>query len=78
MKKFTVFLGVIGLTAALLISGCSKEEKTIGGVLLGAGVGAAIGAAAGNGTGAAIGAVAGAGVGGVIGHSMGDDDDDER
>lgn len=66
-------LVLILMAGTLLLTGCSKQEKTLGGALIGAGAGAGIGAAAGGGPGAAVGGVIGAVTGGVIGHSMGDD-----
>lgn len=64
----------LALGAMISFSGCTKEEKTVAGVLIGAGAGAAIGGAAGGGGGAAIGAVVGGTAGGVIGHESGDDE----
>jgi outer membrane lipoprotein SlyB len=61
------------LSASLLISGCTKDEKTIGGVALGAGTGALIGSAAGGTGGGVAGAAIGGVAGGVIGHNLGDD-----
>lgn len=55
------------------MGGCSKQEKTIGGTLIGAGTGALIGSAAGGTTGGIIGAIGGGAIGGIIGHSSGDD-----
>jgi hypothetical protein len=75
MKNLTLAAGLMALCGSLLMSGCTKEEKTAGGVVIGAGSGALIGGLAGGGTGAAIGAVGGGVAGGLIGHSMGDDDD---
>ncbi len=63
---------LLGLTlgAGLAMSGCSKQEKTAGGIVIGAGTGALIGGVAGGGPGAAIGAVSGGVIGGVIGHNV--------
>jgi uncharacterized protein YcfJ len=77
MKNWKALLAIGILGTTVLITGCSKKEKTIGGVLIGAGAGAGIGAAAGGGEGAAIGGVTGGVVGGLIGHSMGDDDEEK-
>lgn len=65
-------------TAALLVtltvvSGCTKQEKTLSGIGMGAATGALIGGVSGGGAGAAIGGVTGGLVGGLIGNSMGDD-----
>jgi len=75
MKKYIVLalVGIVGISYLMVTSGCTKKEKTVGGILIGAGTGAAIGGAAGGGGGAAIGAVVGATGGGIIGHSLGDD-----
>ena len=70
--------GILVISCMLMIGGCTKKEKTVGGVLIGAGTGAAIGGLAGGGTGAAIGAVGGGVAGGLIGHSMGDDEDNGK
>ena len=74
MKRFlAVFIMGVMLASAVILSGCSKEEKTVGGALIGAGTGAAIGSAVGNTEGAIAGGALGAVAGGLIGHSMGDD-----
>ena len=67
------FFGTFALSALIALSGCTKEEKTVAGVLIGAGTGAAIGGAAGGGGAAAIGAVLGGTAGGIIGYESGDD-----
>ena len=65
-------LAVILFSGTMLFVGCSKDEKTVGGTLIGAGTGAIIGGAAG-GTGGAIGrGVIGGIAGGLIGNSLGD------
>ena len=61
------------LIGSLLLTGCTKQEKTLAGAGIGAGVGAGIGAAAGGGGGALACGALGAVAGGLIGHSMGDD-----
>jgi len=71
---FKAILALILFAGTIMLTGCSKQEKTLGGALIGAGAGAGIGAAAGGGGGAAIGAGVGAITGGLIGHSMGDDE----
>jgi uncharacterized protein YcfJ len=74
MKRLGAVLLILGLIgSAVVLSSCTKEEKTIGGALIGAGAGAGIGAAVGNTEGAVAGGVIGAVAGGLIGHSMGDD-----
>jgi hypothetical protein len=75
MKKQVAFLTLVVAATAIALTGCSKEEKTVAGVVVGAGLGAGIGAAAGGGTGAAIGAPVGAVAGGMVGYSMGDDEE---
>lgn len=59
----------LSLVAAsmLIVSGCSKQERTLAGALIGAGAGALVGSAAG-GTG---GGVAGAAIGGITGAIIG-------
>jgi hypothetical protein len=65
MKKLIVLaLVAIGLAAC----GPTREDRAVGGGLIGAGAGAAIGAAA---TGTAGGALAGAAIGGVTGAVIG-------
>ena len=66
------------LISAVLMSSCTKKEKTISGVIIGAGTGAAIGGIAGNGTGAAVGGILGGLTGGLIGNSMKDDDKEKK
>ena len=74
MKRFlAVFVMGLMLASVLVLSSCTKKEKTIGGALIGAGTGAAIGSAVGNTEGAIAGGALGAVAGGLIGHSMGDD-----
>ncbi len=64
---------VLLLGSALVLSSCSRTEKTIAGGLIGAGAGIGIGAAIGGTGGAVAGGLIGAGTGAVVGHSMGDD-----
>ena len=62
------------LTATVAtFSGCSKKEKTLAGIGIGAATGGIIGGTTGGSTGAALGVVGGGLVGGLIGNSMGDD-----
>ena len=62
------------LSSACLFSGCTKKEKTISGIALGAGTGALLGSAIGGHAGGGIaGAALGGIAGGFIGNSMGDD-----
>ena len=72
-KSMSFLFFTLALGSTILITGCTKTEKTVAGVVLGAGVGAGIGAAAGGGAGAAIGGGVGAVGGGLIGNSLGDD-----
>ena len=58
--QYLMGLALLGLIAC---AGCTKQEKTVAGAVIGAGAGAAV-------AGGAIGGVAG----GLIGHSLGDDD----
>ena len=74
--KLSLLACALGLTIA--ISGCSKKEKTIGGVAIGAATGALIGSAAGGTGGGIAGAAVGGILGGVIGHSLGDDKDKKK
>lgn len=72
LKKIMMFTLIIGALATF--TGCSKQEKTLSGIGLGAITGAAIGGIAGGGLGgAAIGAGVGGLTGGLIGNSMGND-----
>ncbi|MBX9830720.1 hypothetical protein K2X40_02100 [Candidatus Babeliales bacterium] len=71
VARLALYVGILGL--GLFLASCTKEEKTLAGVAIGAGSGALIGGAAGGGTGAAIGAVSGGLLGGVIGNAQGDD-----
>lgn len=77
MKIVRIIFGLSIIALAVSISGCSKDERTVGGALIGAGAGAGIGAAAGGGTGAAVGAGVGAVTGALIGRSTADDEDYE-
>ena len=71
MKTPSIVVGVIG--AGLLFATAAgadpynPAERAIGGGLLGAGTGAALGAIAGGGRGAALGAAVGGGVGAAVG-----------
>jgi hypothetical protein len=71
MRKPRVASYVIAVALVLGLSACSNPydpvQRTIGGGLIGAGSGAAIGAIAGGGHGAAVGAAVGGAVGAVGG-----------
>lgn len=64
---------IVLFVGAALISGCSKDERTVGGALIGAGTGAVIGGAAGGTGGAVAGGAIGALTGGLIGRSTAKD-----
>ena len=64
---------VLLLTTVITTSGCTKQEKTLTGIGIGAATGGIIGGATGGGTGAALGVVGGGLVGGLIGNSQNDD-----
>lgn len=70
MSRRTIGAAAAGLILALGVSGCTNPydpaQRTLGGGLLGAGTGAAIGAAAAGGSGAALGAAIG-GAAGALG-----------
>jgi len=72
LLRAIVCLTLLG-SSAVFFTGCTKKEKTVAGVLIGAGLGAGVGGVAGGGVGAAVGGVGGAAVGGVVGNSLGDD-----
>jgi hypothetical protein len=71
LKKLGIFPRVIVVGLVLGLSACTNPydpvQRTIGGGLIGAGSGAAIGAAAAGGHGAALGAAVGGAVGAVGG-----------
>ena len=71
--NFKALLALVLLGSTLLFAGCTKDEKTVGGIVLGGAAGAGIGAAAGGAGGAVAGGLIGGTAGGLIGHSMGDD-----
>jgi uncharacterized protein YcfJ len=74
MNTITRLIAVaVAVSTLALVSGCTKQEKTISGALIGAGTGALIGSAAGHTGGGIAGAAIGGVAGGLIGHSMGDD-----
>ena len=73
MRGIAYFFGIAAFGTLLLCAGCTKEEKTVSGVVIGAGSGALIGGLAGGGGGAAAGGVVGCVLGGVVGHEMGYD-----
>ncbi|MCK4650578.1 hypothetical protein KAT08_00200 [Candidatus Babeliales bacterium] len=68
-----ILLITVILFSAILFLGCSKKESTVGGVLVGGGLGAGVGAAAGGTEGAVAGGLIGAVTGGLVGHSIGKD-----
>ena len=72
-KSISFLFFALALGSAILISGCTKEEKTVAGVVTGGAAGAGIGAAAGGTGGGIAGGAIGAVTGGLIGHSLGDD-----
>lgn len=75
MKRITAFLIITAIIgSAVVMSSCTKKEKTVAGALIGAAAGAGIGAAAGNTEGAIAGGAIGGIAGGLIGHSLGDDE----
>ena len=72
--KYIKLMAVIALLgSSILLSSCSKEEKTLAGAAIGAGTGALVGSAAGGTGGGVAGAAIGGVAGGLIGHSLGDD-----
>jgi len=73
MRLFNGILCVVVFGMTILLVGCTKQEKTVTGAVLGAGTGALIGSAAGNTGGGIAGAAIGGVAGGLIGHSLGDD-----
>ena len=73
-KTIRTIAYVTALSTLTLLTGCTKQEKTGSGVLIGAGTGALIGGLAGGPGGAVAGGVIGGAGGGIIGHSMGDDE----
>jgi hypothetical protein len=77
LLKAVVLVGLVG-SSLVVLGGCTKKEKTAGGIGIGGLAGAGVGAAVGGGPGAAIGAVGGAVVGGLVGSSLGDDKEDEK
>lgn len=70
MKRMNIVFRIVAMSSLLLCAGCSKTEKTVSGVVIGAGSGALIGGACGGGTGAAIGAGVGAVAGGIVGSNV--------
>lgn len=74
MNKVTRLIALaVAVSSLTLLTGCTKQEKTISGVLIGAGTGALIGSAVGNTGGGVAGAAIGGVAGGLIGNSMGND-----
>jgi hypothetical protein len=74
MKTIRLLYGLLLVGSLSFFASCTKQEKTGGGVVVGAGTGALIGSlATKSAVGGVVGAVAGGALGGVIGNSMGDD-----
>jgi osmotically inducible lipoprotein OsmB len=73
MKCFQMIFTTLLLGSILLLSSCTKKEKTIAGAAIGAGTGALVGSAAGGTGGAIAGGAIGGITGGLIGNSLGDD-----
>lgn len=68
MKKIGSLIAVSALALGLAACGETRNERTLGGALIGTGVGAAAGGLiTGNATGALVGGAIGAGTGAVIG-----------
>ena len=79
MKYLPGMLLVVALLGAtVLVSGCSKKEKTVAGAVIGAGAGAGVGSLAGGTGGAVAGGLLGTVTGGLIGHSLGDDEEEKK
>lgn len=68
-----MFLTVIAFCMTMLLLSCTKQEKTVGGVVVGGSSGALIGGLAGGPVGAVVGGGLGGTAGGLIGNSLGDD-----
>jgi uncharacterized protein YcfJ len=69
-----VLFGALLVGSLGFFSGCTKQEKTVSGVAIGAGSGALIGSAISHGAGGPIvGAIAGGALGGILGNAAGDD-----
>jgi hypothetical protein len=71
IKAFRLCTVVSLLCSLIVLSGCTKQERTLSGILIGAGTGALIGSAVGNTAGGVAGAAIGGTVGGIIGHESG-------
>lgn len=76
MKFIRYFMFLSLVMSAVCLTSCSKSERALGGALIGAGAGAAIGGVAGGGTGAAIGAGVGGVTGAIVGAGTYDEDRD--
>ena len=70
IKKLVVLSMLIACVS--VFSGCSKQERTLTGALIGAGAGALVGSAAGGTGGGVAGAAIGGITGAVIGNASGD------
>jgi|SaaInlStandDraft_4_1057021.scaffolds.fasta_scaffold02935_7 hypothetical protein len=78
MKRMLVVVLVTGLlSSAVLMSGCTKKEKTVTGAVIGAGAGVGLGSATGGTGGAVAGGLLGGIAGGLLGNSLGDDEEEK-
>lgn len=68
-SRSLAFLLLVGLV--IFFSSCTKKERTLAGVILGAGLGALIGSVAGNTGGAVAGSLLGGTAGGILGNASG-------
>jgi len=74
LLKLRVALATLAIMSLMcFLTGCNKEEGTLGGMLFGAGTGAVIGGAVKGSAGAGVGAVIGAVGGAVIGNAIADE-----
>lgn len=72
--KYSVLLGIVLISGLTFFTGCTKQEKTVAGVALGATTGGLIGSAVTRGAAGPIaGAVLGGTMGGLLGNAAGDD-----
>ncbi len=69
-----VVLSILLLVTSFF-SGCTKRQRTLAGVVLGAGIGILVGAVTGNTGGAVAGALIGGTTGGVVGNVSGNSSD---
>ena len=61
----------VALLLICFFSGCTKRERTLAGIVIGAGIGALIGSVVGNTGGAVAGVLIGGTAGGVVGNASG-------